>query len=42
MMGVSIQRAGFNAAEALNFTIAFVGLGLVWLLYASSRTLASR
>jgi MFS family permease len=36
MMGLAIQRAGFNAAEAVNFTVAFVMLGAVWLLYSLS------
>jgi MFS family permease len=35
-MGLAIQAAGFRAAEALNFLVAAVVLGGVWLLYAGS------
>jgi MFS family permease len=39
-MGVVIQTAGFNAAEAVNLTVAVVALGATWLLYSASRSMS--
>jgi hypothetical protein len=36
-MGLAIQVAGFDAAEALNFVVSGAVLAGVWLLYLASR-----